>query len=328
MKKDTRGEALRKAKSSTASRAQTTSKAAFVKEALRRPVEERPRIGLVGGSGLYGLPGLRVEREVTLRTPFGDPSDTFVLGELSGVRVVFLPRHGRKHTRLPSELNFRANVWGFKKLGCDALISASACGSMKDAYKPTDVVLPDQFIDRTSRRVSTFFGEGCVAHVSLAHPVCPHLLDVLAGAARETGQLAHKGGTYLGMEGPQFSTRAESFLYRSWGVDVIGMTNVQEAKLCREAEICYASMALVTDYDCWHETEEAVTVDAVLAVLRKNARTANAMLAKAVTAVSARRACACREALRFAVLTRREDVPAKTKKRLALLVEKYWGSAS
>lgn len=324
-RKRVRSEAVRKPKPYGRIETPGKSKTELIQEAIRKLAPAPRRIGLVGGSGLYGLPGLQVEREVKIRTPFGDPSDAYVLGELSGVPVAFLPRHGRKHTRLPSELNFRANVWGFKKLGCDALISASACGSMKDAYKPTDVVLPDQFIDRTNRRVSTFFGDGCVAHVSLARPVCPHLLDVLGDAAQETGQLAHKGGTYLGMEGPQFSTRAESFLYRSWGVDVIGMTNVQEAKLCREAEICYASMALVTDYDCWHETEEAVTVDAILATLRKNAGTANAMLAKAVTRVSVGRACACREALRFAVLTRPQDVPARTKKRLSLLVSKYWG---
>ena len=284
----------------------------------------RGRIGLIGGSGLYDLPGLVTTSEVRLRTPFGEPSDAFALGELSGTPVAFLARHGRKHRILPSEINFRANVWGFKELGCDALISASACGSMKEGYRPTDLVLPDQFVDRTHRRVATFFGEGCVAHVSLAHPVCPHLLEALDGAARGAGAHVHTGGVYLGMEGPQFSTRAESFLYRSWGVDVIGMTNVQEAKLCREAEICYATMALVTDYDCWHEEEQAVNVETILAVLRTNAGTANAVLAAAVPRIDAGRSCACREALRFAVLTRREDVPEPTRRRLALLMEKYW----
>ncbi len=283
-----------------------------------------PRVGLIGGSGLYGLPGLSTTSEVRLETPFGEPSDSFVVGELAGAPVAFLARHGRGHRLLPSEINYRANVWGFRKLGCDALVSASACGSMKESYRPRDLVLPDQFLDRAQRRVATFFGDGCVAHVSLAHPVCPHLLEVLDATAREKGARVHTGGTYLGMEGPQFSTRAESDLYRSWGVDVIGMTNVQEAKLCREAEICYATMALVTDYDCWHEEEQAVTVDAILEVLRANAGTANAVLAAAVPRVDALRRCSCREALRFAVLTRREDVPEPTRNRLSLLLEKYW----
>ncbi len=282
------------------------------------------RVGLIGGSGLYALPGLSTTSEVKLETPFGAPSDSYFVGELAGVPVAFLARHGRKHGLLPSEINYRANVWGLKKLGCDALISASACGSMKESYRPTDLVLPDQFLDRTHRRVATFFGEGCVAHVSLAHPVCPHLVEVLDATAREQGARVHTGGTYLGMEGPQFSTRAESFLYRSWSVDVIGMTNVQEARLCREAEICYATMALVTDYDCWHEEEQAVTVDTILEVLRANAGTANAVLAAAVPRIEASRRCACREALRHAVLTRREDVPEPTQKRLSLLMEKYW----
>jgi 5'-methylthioadenosine phosphorylase len=283
------------------------------------------RIGLIGGSGLYDVPGLVTTSEVRLETPFGEPSDAYVVGDLSGAPVAFLARHGRKHRILPSEINFRANVWGFKELGCDALISASACGSMKEAYRPTDLVLPEQFVDGTHRRVATFFGDGCVAHVSLAHPVCPHLLERLDRTARERGARVHTGGIYLGMEGPQFSTKAESYLYRSWGVDVIGMTNVQEAKLCREAEICYATMALVTDYDCWHEEEQAVTVETILEVLRTNAGTANAILAAAVPRIDAERRCACREALKFAVLTRREDVPESTRKRLSLLMGKYWG---
>jgi 5'-methylthioadenosine phosphorylase len=282
------------------------------------------RIGLIGGSGLYDLPGLSTTSEVRLKTPFGEPSDPYVVGELGAVPVAFLARHGRGHRLLPSEINFRANVWGFRKLGCDALISASACGSMKDSYQPTDLVLPDQFIDRSHRRIATFFGNGCVAHVSLAHPVCPHLLEVLDGAARAEGARVHTGGTYLGMEGPQFSTKAESTLHRSWGVDVIGMTNVQEAKLCREAEICYATMALVTDYDCWHEEEQAVSVEAILDVLRANATTANAVLAAAVSRIDAARRCSCRDALKFAVLTRREDVPEAARARLSLLMEKYW----
>lgn len=285
------------------------------------PGAER-RVGLVGGSGLYALPGLVVKEEVRLLTPFGEPSDAFVLGDLAGVPVAFLARHGRAHHHLPSDINYRANVWGFRKLGCDALLSASACGSMKLDYRPTDIVLPDQFIDRTHRRVSTFFGDGCVAHVSLAHPVCPHLLEVLARAGASEGARVHAGGTYLCMEGPQFSTKAESNLYRSWGVDVIGMTNATEAKLCREAGICYATMALVTDYDCWHEEEQAVTVEAVIAVLHQNAATANRVLSGAVRAVDSVRACGCRTALANAVLTRPEAVPAATRERLALLLER------
>ena len=284
----------------------------------------RGRIGVVGGSGLYALPGLATTSEARLETPFGPPSDAYLVGELAGVPVAFLARHGREHRILPSEINYRANVWGFKELGCDALVSASACGSMKESYRPTDLVLPDQFIDRTHRRVATFFGDGCVAHVSLAHPVCPHLLETLDQTARERGARVHAGGTYLGIEGPQFSTRAESFLYRSWGVDVIGMTNVQEARLCREAEICYATMALVTDFDCWHEDEQAVSVETILEVLRTNAGTANAILAGAVARIDPARRCACRDALRFAVLTRREDVPEPTRRRLSLLMGKYW----
>ena len=284
----------------------------------------RGRIGVVGGSGLYALPGLATTSEARLETPFGPPSDAYLVGELAGVPVAFLARHGREHRILPSEINYRANVWGFKELGCDALVSASACGSMKESYRPTDLVLPDQFIDRTHRRVATFFGDGCVAHVSLAHPVCPHLLETLDRTARERGARVHAGGTYLGIEGPQFSTRAESFLYRSWGVDVIGMTNVQEARLCREAEICYATMALVTDFDCWHEDEQAVSVETILEVLRTNAGTANAILAGAVARIDPARRCACRDALRFAVLTRREDVPEPTRRRLSLLMGKYW----
>ncbi|MEO6326776.1 MAG: S-methyl-5'-thioadenosine phosphorylase [Thermoanaerobaculia bacterium] len=282
------------------------------------------RIGLVGGSGLYSLPGLVTSSEVALETPFGDPSDTYVVGELSGVPVAFLARHGRKHTILPSEINFRANIWGFKKLGCDALLSASACGSMKEEYRPTDLVLPDQLIDRTYRRVSTFFGEGCVAHVSLARPICSGLLDTLDKSARRMEARVHAGGIYLGMEGPQFSTRAESDLYRSWGVDVIGMTNVQEAKLCGEAEICYATMALVTDYDCWNEDHQAVSVEAVIAVLHQNAETANRVLADTVKSIDPARACTCRDALGSAILTRREDVPPATRARLELLTERYW----
>ena len=238
--------------------------------------------------------------------------------------MAFLPRHGRRHRILPSEINYRANVWGFRKLGCRYLLSASACGSMKETYRPTDAVLPDQFLDLTRGRASTFFGDGCAAHVSLAHPVSGILLDALEGAGRDEGAVLHRGGVYLCMEGPQFSTKAESLLYRSWGVDVLGMTNATEAKLCREAEIAYASMALVTDYDCWHEEEGAVTVETILDVLRKNAGTANRVLASAVRRLDPTRPAPEHEALKFAVLTRREEVPEAARERLELLLERYW----
>jgi 5'-methylthioadenosine phosphorylase len=284
----------------------------------------RKRIGLVGGSGLYGLPGLTVEEERTLETPFGTPSDAFVLGELSGVPVAFLARHGRGHRLLPSEVPYRANVWGFRKLGCSYMVSSSACGSMKVEYRPTDIVLPDQLLDLTKGRASTFFGEGCVAHVSFSHPVSGYLVEALARSAAETGAVAHRGGTYLCMEGPQFSTLAESRLYRSWGVDVIGMTNATEAKLCREAEIDYATMCLVTDYDCWHEEEAPVSVEAVLAVLRKNAETADRVLGRAVASLDPERPPDCDGAMRHAVLTAPEAIPPATRERLALLMERYW----
>lgn len=291
--------------------------------AARLSAERRMRrIGLVGGSGLYALPGLKITGEIALSTPFGTPSDSFFLGNLSSVPVAFLARHGRHHSLLPGEINYRANVWGFRKLGCSWLLSASACGSMKAVYKPTDVVLPDQFLDLTKRRVSTFFGDGCVGHVSFSHPVSVLLLDALEAAAKVEGAACHRGGTYACIDGPQFSTLAESLLYRSWGVDVIGMTNATEAKLCREAGIAYASMALVTDYDCWHEEEAAVSVEAVLAVLKKNAGTADRVLADAVRRLDPNRPSDCADALRWAVLTPRERIPAATRKRLALLLQK------
>jgi 5'-methylthioadenosine phosphorylase len=280
-------------------------------------------IGLVGGSGLYGLPGLTVREEARLESPFGAPSDAYALGTLSGVDVAFLARHARGHKVTPSEINYRANVWGFKKLGCDALLSVSACGSMKGCYRPTDVVLPDQFVDLTKGRVSTFFGHGCVAHVSMAHPICPSLRATLKAAGEREGARVHDGGVYLCMEGPQFSSLGESRLYRSWGVDVIGMTNATEAKLAREAELCYATLNLVTDFDCWHEEEEDVNVESILEVLRKNAEAANRILAAAVLGVDSSRACECRDALRFAFVTRPEDVPAGTRDCIALLTGKY-----
>jgi 5'-methylthioadenosine phosphorylase len=280
------------------------------------------RIGLIGGSGLYSLPGLEITGEVALSTPFGAPSDSYFLGDLSSVPVAFLARHGRHHSLLPSEINYRANVWGFRKLGCSWLLSASACGSMKEAYEPTDIVLPDQFLDLTKRRVSTFFGDGCVGHVSFAHPVSAVVLDALEAAANAEGAVCHRGGTYVCIEGPQFSTKAESRLYRSWGADVIGMTNATEAKLCREAGIGYASTAFVTDYDCWHEGQAAVSVEAVLAVLKKNAGTANRVLANAVRRLDPNRPSDCADALRWAVLTPRNRIGPAASKRLALLLKK------
>ena len=280
------------------------------------------RIGVLGGSGLYGLEALARAEEVVVPTPFGAPSDAFLLGELSGVPVAFLARHGRGHRHLPSELNFRANVWAFRKRGCSYLISSSACGSMKESYRPTDIVLPDQFVDRTAGRASTFFGGGCAAHVSMARPVSSHLLDVLGGAGREAGATVHAGGTYLCIDGPHFSSRAESLLYRSWGVDVIGMTNATEAKLCREAEVDYASLCLVTDYDCWHEAEAPVTVEAVLGTLRANADTASRVLAAAVARLDPERPPDCSGALRWAVVTRPDAIPEETRARLALFLEK------
>jgi 5'-methylthioadenosine phosphorylase len=281
-------------------------------------------IGIMGGSGLYEMAGLRLKEERFIHTPFGDPSDAYMTGDLDGIPLVFLSRHGRGHRLLPSELNYRANIYGFKVLGVETILSASAVGSMKEAYKPLDIVFPDQFIDRTRHRPDTFFGNGIVGHVAFADPVCGVISDAMFEAAKECGATAHRGGTYVCMEGPQFSTRAESRLYRSWGVDVIGMTNLQEAKLAREAEICYATMALVTDYDCWHESEESVTVEAVLAVLRANAEMAQTILRATVPRVAGRaRQCGCATALQFAIVTDPARIPAKLKSDLAPIIGKY-----
>jgi 5'-methylthioadenosine phosphorylase len=280
-------------------------------------------IGIIGGSGLYEMAGLTDVREERVETPFGLPSDAYVLGRLEGRPVAFLARHGRGHRLLPSELNFRANIYGFKSLGAEWILSASAVGSMREDVKPRDILIPDQFFDRTKARSSTFFGDGLVVHVAFADPTCPALGDLLYQAAREEGATVHRGGTYLCIEGPQFSTRAESRIYRTWGVDVIGMTNLQEAKLAREAEICYATMALVTDYDVWHETEEDVTVEAVIAVLLENAAMAKAILRRAVRAIPAARTCPCSRALRDAIITARNRIPPATRERLKLLVGKY-----
>lgn len=284
---------------------------------------QQAEIGIIGGSGLYAMPGLTAVREERVETPFGDPSDVFVLGELEGRKVAFLARHGRGHRLLPSELNFRANIYAMKKLGVERIVSVSAVGSLKEEHKPTDFVIPDQFIDRTFHRISTFFGEGLVAHVAFGDPVCATVGKAIAeGCARE-GVVGKAGGTYVCMEGPQFSTRAESNLYRSWGADVIGMTNLQEAKLAREAEICYATMAMVTDYDCWHEGHDDVTVDQIVAVLHQNAANAGKVVKAAVAAMPHERNCACASALKYAMLTDPKVIPAETRGKLDLLVGKY-----
>jgi len=283
-------------------------------------------IGIIGGSGLYEMEGVQVLEERTLETPFGEPSDPYVIGDVDGVRVAFLSRHGRGHRKMPTEINYRANLFGFKLLGVHTILSASAVGSMKEQYAPTDLVFPLQFIDRTRHRADTFFGNGVVAHVTFADPICAATASATASAAREAGAKVHEGGTYLCMEGPQFSTRAESHLYRSWGVDVIGMTNLTEAKLAREAEICYTTMALVTDYDCWHESHEAVSVEQVLGYLRANAAMAQKTLRLAIPKVATRqRDCACPTALQYALLTDRGAIPEQARKDLGPLIGKYVG---
>lgn len=280
-------------------------------------------IGIIGGSGLYNMQGLSKTREVRLITPFGKPSDAYILGRLEGRRVVFLARHGRGHVILPSELNFRANIYGFKKLGVERLISVSAVGSLRENYHPMDMAIPTQFFDRTRHRISTFFGGGLVAHISFADPVCPTEVEVLSTACVEVGVPYHKGGTYLCMEGPAFSTKAESNLYRSWGMDIIGMTNLQEAKLAREAEICYATLAMVTDYDCWHPQHEAVTVTQVIEYLMRNVVNAQEIIRTAVRIMPKERTCKCGSALAHAIQTDRKKISAQAKKKLALLVGKY-----
>jgi 5'-methylthioadenosine phosphorylase len=281
------------------------------------------RIGIIGGSGLYDMTELTDREEQAVTTPFGDPSGPYVIGTLHGTRVAFLARHGAGHRILPSELNFRANIYGFKVLGVERLLSASAVGSLKEEYRPLDLLVPDQFFDRTAGRISTFFGRGLVAHVAFAHPLCGELSKIAADSAERAGATVHRGGTYVNMEGPQFSTLAESNLYRSWGMDVIGMTNLQEAKLAREAEICYATLALVTDYDSWHPDHDAVTVDLIIANLTKNAVTARKTIAEAVGRLDVARTCGCEHALATAIVTRPEAVPEQTKKELAPIIGKY-----
>jgi len=280
-------------------------------------------IGIIGGSGLYAMPGLTKIKEVRVRTPFGQPSDPYVLGTLEGRKVAFLARHGRGHRILPTELNFRANIYGFKQLGVERIVSVSAVGSLKEEHKPMEFVIPDQFFDRTRHRVDTFFGNGIVAHISFADPICPELARVLETACKKAGVVGKRGGTYLCMEGPQFSTKAESNVYRSWGMDVIGMTNLQEAKLAREAEICYSTAAMVTDYDCWHPGHDSVTVDQVVSVLMKNAENACAMVRETVAAMPKTRSCKCGSALAHAIQTDRKAIPAAARKRLGLLLDKY-----
>ncbi len=269
------------------------------------------------------MPGLTAVHEQHVTTPFGDPSDAFVVGELEGRKVVFLSRHGRGHRILPSEINFRANIYGMKQLGVERILSVSAVGSLKEEHRPGEFLVPDQFIDRTFHRVSTFFGDGIVAHVAFGDPVCGDVAKIIAAACAAEDVTAKSGGTYVCMEGPQFSTRAESNLYRSWGADVIGMTNLQEAKLAREAEICYATAAMVTDYDCWHETHDDVTIEQIVAVMNQNAANACRVIRAAVAAMPKERACSCASALQYAILTTPEAIPAATRERLDLLIGKY-----
>ncbi len=281
------------------------------------------RIGIIGGSGLYDMAELQDREERAVTTPFGDPSAPFVVATLRGRRVAFLARHGPGHRLMPSELNFRANIYGFKTLGVEWMLSASAVGSLREEYRPQDIVIPDQFFDRTRGRISTFFGDGLVAHVAFARPFCPLLSDLAFEAVGRAGARGHKGGTYVCMEGPQFSTLAESHFYRRAGFDIIGMTNLQEAKLAREAEICYTTLALVTDYDCWHPDHDSVTVEMIVANLVGNARTAQQVMAHAVERLPIERACECARALATAIITRPEAIPAATRTRLAPIVGKY-----
>jgi len=284
----------------------------------------KAEIGIIGGSGLYSMPGFSAQEEAVFDTPFGAPSENFVLGTLAGRQVAFLARHGRGHRISPSEINFRANIYAMKSLGVERIISLSAVGSLKEEHRPMDFVLPDQFFDRTRGRVSTFFGEGLVAHISFADPICPELSGVLAEACIASGVSVKTGGTYLCMEGPAFSTKAESNVYRSWGMDVIGMTNLTEAKLAREAEICYVTVAMVTDYDCWHPNHDAVTVKEIISNLVKNAENACKVVAAAVARVPSGRVCKCGSALAHAMITDRKAVGAATRKKLGILVDKYF----
>jgi len=291
-----------------------------------RDMRKQASVGVIGGSGLYSMEGLKSVREYRVRTPFGLPSDSIIVGTLDGIRVAFLSRHGRGHRLNPSEINYRANIYALKSLGVSRVISVSAVGSMKESIKPGDVVIPNQFIDLTKRRPSTFFEGGLVAHVAFGEPVCDGVARTLASTAKGAGAAIHDGGTYLCMEGPQFSTKGESRLYRQWGVDVIGMTNMPEAKLAREAELCYATMALVTDYDCWHETEEDVTVEAILATLHRNVELAKQVLRVMIPSMGGAGDCSCQRALDNAIVTAQKGLPTAVKKKLALLTRRVWST--
>jgi 5'-methylthioadenosine phosphorylase len=292
--------------------------------AARAKGSGEPALGIIGGSGLYEMEGIEDLRWVRVRTPFGDPSDAYGTGRFGDRRVIFLPRHGRGHRFTPTEINYRANIYGLKALGARWIISVSAVGSMKEEIHPLDLVIPDQFYDHTRRRVSSFFGEGIVGHVGMAEPVCPALGDLLEAGSREAGGRVHRGGTYICIEGPQFSTKGESQIYRRWGVSVIGMTNMPEAKLAREAELCYATLALATDYDVWHESHAAVTVDAVVANLLRNVATAKVVLRRVIPRVGKTCAAGCGDALATAVITDPNAFPPRTRKRLGLLLDRYY----
>jgi 5'-methylthioadenosine phosphorylase len=281
------------------------------------------KIGVIGGSGLYDLPGISEVREESITTPFGKTSDVFICGKLHNKPVVFLPRHGKGHRLLPTEIPFRANIWGLKKLGVTHLISVSAVGSLKEEIVPGHIVFPDQFIDRTRHRDATFFGNGIVAHVQLGDPVCPNLMAQMVKAAGEVGATFHQGGTYVCMEGPAFSTRAESNMYRSWGASVIGMTNIQEAKLAREAEMCFVTIALATDYDCWRQSEEEVTVDQILSVMHENIKTSKEILSRTLESLRSERTCQCGTALQYGIVTQKEMIPEKVKVDLNVIIGKY-----
>jgi len=280
-------------------------------------------VGVIGGSGLYEIEGLTDVESISIDTPWGSPSDDLIVGTLGDTKMVFLPRHGRGHKLVPSEINFRANIYAMKKMGVEWIVSVSAVGSMKEHIFPGQIVIPSQFYDHTKIRVSTFFGDGIVAHVSMADPVCALLSDELYNASISSGATVHKGGTYLCMEGPQFSSRAESNIYRSWGVDVIGMTNATEAKLAREAEICYASLSLATDYDCWHEQHDDVTVEDLIETLNKNVQMARDIIKTVVPVISESRECPCCNALENAIITPRESITQETKDRLKIIIKRY-----
>lgn len=282
------------------------------------------KIGIIGGSGLYAIEGLGKVEKVRLDTPFGKPSDEFILSNLQGEDLVFLPRHGKGHRLIPSELNFRANIYGMKKLGVERIISVSAVGSLKEEIKPQDFLLPDQFIDRTNQaRKTTFFGEGIAAHIGLAEPVCPTMVETVYVCAKKLGLSIHPKGTYLNMEGPAFSTKAESFLYKSWGLDVIGMTNMSEARLAREAEICYVTVAMVTDYDCWHEEEETVSADLILQNMHKNVENAKKLIKTVIPKIPAKRDCLCAQALKNAIITAPAEISPEVRKKLDIIIGKY-----